>query len=273
MAGTLSPVKSWRAIAALNNAEWCDVICRSHGARTRFDDVAWTSPTRTPPYYPDAVTLVSDLSIPDLLARIDSSMGCSIKDSFASLNLTGHGFRVLFDAQWIVCPNTWRLAKVVAPDWELVRDREDIATWVEAWREADGPTDALRVDVLAHDSVAVLAARSGDRIVAGAIATHTSNVVGISNVFAEEGITSASWSGCLALARSLFASSTFVGLRVWRRTGRRTTRSVFRSRARCASGYANVGRTCLLGSPIWRTAPFANAPVPAFDGDPRVRDP
>lgn len=204
-------MNSWHAIAALNNAEWCDLICRSHGARTRFDDVAWTSPTRTPPYYPDAVTLVPDLSIPDLLARIDSSIGCSIKDSFASLNLTGQGFRVLFDAQWIVCPNTrWR-ANLVAPDWELVRDREDIARWVEAWRAEAGPTDVFRADVLDHDSVAVLAARSDDRIVAGAIATRTSNVVGISNFFAEEGITSASWSGCLAFARSLFSTSIFVG--------------------------------------------------------------
>lgn len=208
--GILDLMESWRAIAARNNAEWCDVICRSHGVRTRLDDVAWTSSTRTPPYYPDAVTLVPDLSVPDLLARVDSSVGCSIKDSFASLNLITHGFRVLFDAQWIVFPNTWRLPKVRGPEWELVRDLEDFATWVEAWRGSEGPTGVLRSDVLDHDSVAVIAARSVDRIVAGAIATHSSNVVGISNFFAREVNTSASWSGCLALARSHFGSSTFV---------------------------------------------------------------
>jgi hypothetical protein len=155
--------------------------------------------------------LVPDLSVPDLLARIDSSVACSIKDGFASLNLSTHGFRVLFDAQWIVFPDAWRLPKVGGPDWELVRDLEDFATWVEAWRAEEGPTGVLRSDVLDHDSVAVLAARSGDRILAGAIATHSSNVVGISNFFAREGNSSASWSGCLALARSHFASSTFVG--------------------------------------------------------------
>ena len=178
--GILDLMESWRAIAALNNAEWCDVICRSHGARTRMDDVAWTSSIRTPPYYPDAVTLVPDLSVPDLLARIDSAAGCSIKDSFASLNLATYGFRVLFDAQWIVFPDTWRLPETGGPDWELVRDLEDFSMWVEAWRGAEGPTGVLRSDVLAHDSVAVLAARSVDRIVAGAIATYSSNVVGIS---------------------------------------------------------------------------------------------
>jgi hypothetical protein len=204
-------MESWRAIAALNNAEWCDVICQSHGARTRLDDVAWTSSTRAPPYYPDAVTLVPNLSVPDLLARIDSSVGCSIKDSFASLNLIDYGFRVLFDAQWIVFPDARRLPKVGRPAWELLSDPEDFATWVEAWRGEDGRTGVLRSDVLDHDSVAVLAARSADRIVAGAIATRSSNVVGISNFFAKEVITSAIWSGCLALARSHFANSTLVG--------------------------------------------------------------
>lgn len=95
-------------MAAANNAEWCDLVCRTYGAQTRFDEDAWTSRTRTPPGYPDAVTLVPHPSAPDLLARIDTSAGCSIKDSFASMDMTTYGFRVLFDAQWIVsgdsCP-------------------------------------------------------------------------------------------------------------------------------------------------------------------------
>jgi hypothetical protein len=64
VSGTLGPMDPWWRMAALNNAEWCDVVCRSHGAQTWFDDDAWTSPTRTPPYYLDAVTLVPDLPFP-----------------------------------------------------------------------------------------------------------------------------------------------------------------------------------------------------------------
>jgi hypothetical protein len=71
------------AVAARNNAEWCDVVTRSHGARGRFDDDAWACPVRTPPHYPDAVILVPDVDEPSLLARVDvSSPGCSVKDSF-----------------------------------------------------------------------------------------------------------------------------------------------------------------------------------------------
>jgi hypothetical protein len=109
-------------MAAANNAEWCDLVCGTHGAQTRFDEGAWTSRTRTPPGYPDAVTLVPDPSVSDLLARIDTAVGCSIKDSFASLDMTAYGFRVLFDAQWIVHRAT---AIPPSPDrarWQVVRE-------------------------------------------------------------------------------------------------------------------------------------------------------
>jgi hypothetical protein len=47
-----------RAVAAaFNNAEWCDLVCRTHGAVTAFTAGAWVSETRSPPAYPDAVTL------------------------------------------------------------------------------------------------------------------------------------------------------------------------------------------------------------------------
>lgn len=52
---------------------------------------------RAPLYYPDLVTLTRKNTVS--LDRIDTSAGCSIKDSFASLELDG--FDVLFDADWI----------------------------------------------------------------------------------------------------------------------------------------------------------------------------
>lgn len=97
-AAHFADVATLQARVAANNAAWCDVVCRSHGVSTRLEDDAWTSQTRTPPFYPDAVSLVRDASVEKLLARIDSSAGCSIKDSFASLDLSEHGFRVLFES-------------------------------------------------------------------------------------------------------------------------------------------------------------------------------
>ena len=33
-------------LAALNNARWCDAVCRTYGLRTTIDERAWSVPTR-----------------------------------------------------------------------------------------------------------------------------------------------------------------------------------------------------------------------------------
>lgn len=201
----------WRSIAALNNAELCDAVCRSHGAATRFATDAWTSPTRAPTYYPDAVTLVPNLSIPDLFSRIDVSRGCSIKDSFASLDLAAHGFHILFEAQWTACTTSDLPQGDPGASWEVVRDARSFERWVEACQPEHDRPDVLRAELLEHESIAVLEARVGGRVVAGAIANRSARAVGVSNLFAVEGVTTAVRCGCPALAGTLFGASTFVG--------------------------------------------------------------
>jgi hypothetical protein len=85
------------ASAARNNAELCAQVA---GTGTFAAD-AWATPTRTPPLYPDAVTLVPGVAAEALLARIDRDAGASVKDSYADLDLAPFGFHVLFEAQWI----------------------------------------------------------------------------------------------------------------------------------------------------------------------------
>jgi hypothetical protein len=89
-------------VAAQNNAEWCDAFCRTHGIVGRFQASSWCSPVRTPPYYPDAVTLLQGLTIEQVLSGTDTSEGCSVKDSFADVDLAAAGFRPLFRAEWLV---------------------------------------------------------------------------------------------------------------------------------------------------------------------------
>lgn len=204
-------MSSWPAIAAANNADWCDAVCRTHGIQAQGDADAWTSPTRTPPLYPDAVTLVPHPSVPELLARVDSSSGCSIKDSFATLDLSGYGFRVLLDARWIVRTPSAPLALLASPCWTAVRDLGAFATWEEAWRGADGARGVLRADLLRLEAVTILAAEVGDRIVGGAVLNRSSAVVGISNFFAKDPNMSDCWQGCLAFVDLLFPDVTLVG--------------------------------------------------------------
>jgi hypothetical protein len=204
-------VGSWAAIAAANNAEWCDAVCRTHSLQSDVDAHAWTSRTRTPPLYPDAVTLVADPSIPDLLARVDSSPGCSIKDSFALLDLTAYGFRMLFDAHWTVRAPMDLPAIQAGPRWMVVRDVDAFRAWEDAWRGGDGPVDVLRPELLRIPSVTVLGAQIDDGIVGGAVLSRSAAAVGISNVFAEEPFNSDIWQGCLALANAAFPGVPLVG--------------------------------------------------------------
>ncbi len=221
----------WRERAVRNNAEWCDLVSRAHNVPGRFDDDAWTSPVRTPALYPDAVTLSPNPSGASLLDRVDASEGCSIKDSFASIDLTGAGFRVLFHAQWIVRTDDTPAATGDRTPWERIGDRAAFARWEQTWRGDDGPDDVLRPDLLDHDEIAILGAWTGDRIVAGAIAHRSAGVVGISNFFVDAaGRDGEPWAGCVGGAGSVFPGSTLVGYE-----------SGEQLRAACASGFEIVG--------------------------------
>lgn len=192
----------WQAAAA-DNARWCDLIARSHGLPTHADPQAWTCQTRTPPFYPDAVTLVRCPPVQDLLSRVDASPGCSVKDSFGTLDLRPSGFHVLFEAEWIIRPPAGRM-KTFGSRWRRITGPAGLARWQDAWRPDGGPSDLFKASILDHDWVAVLAAGPDDQIVAGAIVTRGRTVASISNFFARPGAGPEAWPGCMAMTSSLF---------------------------------------------------------------------
>ena len=128
----------------------------------------WAVDQRPPAYHPDAITISPSATPSEVLAIIDSSPGCAVKDSFASLDLEPHGFRVLFDALWFVVDS------VQARDegdlaWEAVVDADDLVAWVGGWSgryEDDPPFDVALIE---EEGVTFLAARRGGEVVAGAI--------------------------------------------------------------------------------------------------------
>jgi hypothetical protein len=165
-------------LAARNNAEWCDAVCRTHGVDTVLDHDAWMARRRSPPLYPDAVTLRERLSASRLLARIDSSRGCSVKDSFASVDLSAYGFRVLFEAEWIYRRPT-RLPVRRELDWTVVHTADELLVWAAA----HGGGQTFQPALLDNPTVAVLMARDGDDVVAGVVGNRSASVVGLSNLF------------------------------------------------------------------------------------------
>lgn len=171
--------------AVRNNARWCDAVCRTHGNPGRTDDDAWSVPRRSPPLYPDAVSLRPGAGA-RLLDRIDAGPGVSVKDSFATLDLTPYGFDVLFDADWIfrppgAVPTADFVVDPTAPAVTPVTAPEDLA----AWAAALGGGDVFRPALLADPAVTVLALRDADgTIAAGAAVNRSGPVLGVSNVFA-----------------------------------------------------------------------------------------
>ncbi|MEU4357018.1 hypothetical protein [Streptomyces virginiae] len=189
-----------RRRAVLNNAGWCDAVCRAHGLSPRYEgEDLWLSTVRTPPLYPDAVTLDASVPARSVLLPVDTdSPGCSVKDSFAALDLAGDGFEVLFEAQWIHRPAGAPVpaASPSAPQWSEVRDAVELAAWEAAWG-GEEDTGLFRPSLLGGDST-FLAGRAGGRIVAGAVAHTAAGAVGVSNLFARDGADAdAAWAGAL----------------------------------------------------------------------------
>jgi hypothetical protein len=213
---TTSPQFLVRA-ATRNNAEWCAAMCRAHGVAGGFGSEAWAAAGPAPVYYPDAVTLEPGVDPDALVARVDmGSPGASVKDSFADLDLTRAGFRVLFEAQWIHRP-AGAAAPARAPGstdlaWDVVRDPSALRAWALAWDGGAGNAGLFRDGLLADPETFVIAGRSGDgRVAAGAVATRSSHVVGVSNVFARDGGPDAAWPVVLHALDRLFPALPVVG--------------------------------------------------------------
>lgn len=177
-----------RAAAARNNADWCASVCRSHGIEGTFGERAWWSPRRTPPYYPDAITLRHDATPADFLAQIDTTApGCSVKDSFATLDLTSSGFAELFTAQWIHRPAG--LSAPAAPGLRAapVSTPAQLRDWQAAWHGGSEAPDTFRPALLNDPSVLVLALCDGNDLRGGVVLNLSTGLVGLSNLFAARG--------------------------------------------------------------------------------------
>jgi hypothetical protein len=161
-------------LAVREHAAWCDLVCRLHRFTPDGDGRLWWSTRRTPDLFPDAVTLVPDISVLDVLGRINDSSGASIKDSFATLDLTDQEWTVRFDATWIARPPLSRAVDEVASTFVVVRERFLFAAWCRAW---GGPAGVLPVALRRVPGVTVLG-REGDAGFADGATVHRTEIAG-----------------------------------------------------------------------------------------------
>ena len=225
------------ADAARSNAAWCDAVCSAHGSPGRLHPAYWLTRGPAPPYYPNLVTLdpavEPALTAARELGEARPSASWAVKDSFGVLPLEQLGFRLLFEAEWIVRPaapgRPGRGAR--RGRWRRVETESALSSWEAAWGESLGQPRVFLPALLRRSDVAILAAVDGDGVVTAGVAAHrTDEAVGLSNFFARGDDEGALRAECIEAAGDAFPGLPFVGYEAGRR--------LEESRAR---GFASIG--------------------------------
>ncbi len=200
--------------AVRNNAFWCDAVCRAQGSPGEFTATIWFHRRGTPPFYPDAVTLdEADGETAEAVATLvnDDTRDWAVKDSYAALNLAQLGFRMLFEAEWI---GIRRPVFTKSPiTWKRMENAADFANWEAEWTKANGPvTQKIFAEPLLTDpEIAFMLGVENGKPIGGGILNHHAGVVGLSNLFAEDGRGEDIRRGLMSQAAELYPQEPLVG--------------------------------------------------------------
>jgi hypothetical protein len=177
--------------AALNNASWCDAVCRGAGGTTEFAAGFWRNQVASPPYFPNVITthaVVDPAAVEEALRSI-TTLGhqVGVKDSFHTLNLASIGFSKLFDASWICRDPGSPEHRPKRLTWKKIELAAKLRAWETAWWP-EGPSPVPRPGIFApsllqHQNICFLGGYEGEVLVAGAAITETEDIVGLSCTF------------------------------------------------------------------------------------------
>jgi hypothetical protein len=118
-----------------------------------------------------------------VLSRLDGREHGGVKDSFATMDLSGEGMDLLFSATWIYHEGGPGRERAAPTEWAPVTTVSGLAEWTGQHDTGD----VLLPPLLRRGHFRILARRLGGRIVAGAVARLGSGVVDVSNVYAVPG--------------------------------------------------------------------------------------
>jgi hypothetical protein len=208
------------ALAAYNNAMWCDAVCRAHDRPGEFHETLWFTRLGTPRFYPDAVTTAGVEAAPAQLKAIADLIGSArrrewfVKDSFRCLRLNSLGFEPLFDAEWIAMSGARPDVRHNLPDYRstIVTDEAGLIAWEQSWagEEANIPQPSVFMPrLLADDSIVFVSIQGEDGIAGGGILNRGADVVGLSNLFGSK--IDWVWRSLTAMAGEIFPGLPLVG--------------------------------------------------------------
>lgn len=204
--------------AVRNNALWCDAVCSAHGAPGDFSSTLWLHRRGTPPFYPDAITLTAEDTASEQQEAIavlvrSRDGGWGVKDSYAAIDLSSLGFKVLFEAEWISIDPVHMSEADEPLIWRQVESPIELHRWEYAWRGGEsGETASIFAEPLLHNpDIVFLAAYRDGALQGGGILNRQAEVVGHSNVFAIKGRERHVRQSLVAKAGTLFPGMTLVG--------------------------------------------------------------
>ena len=169
--------------AVKNNAVWCDTICNSHNATGQFLEDVWINKNVVPRFYPNAITLKSNVDDMSKYLQEITLPSYTIKDSYNSLDINKQGYSILFEAEWIAL--TTPVLKTVQ-NWKIIKTAAQLETWELTWNNNVAEEKIFLPTLLDDSLVFFLAKYENEQIIAGAIANIASEVVGLSNVFSHD---------------------------------------------------------------------------------------
>ena len=160
-----------------NNIAWCQLVSAAFGKPSFTTDKVWGLHTTAPLYYPELITTSRTTIEEDILEFLKLDHICSLKDSYATLQLEPLGFQLLIEAEWICHPSV-NEQKPESCQWSIVQTEKEF----ERWTKMTGLENSIPVDLLANEGVKIFYRDAPDGF-AGFIANVAADAVGISNVF------------------------------------------------------------------------------------------
>lgn len=211
------------ALAAHNNAMWCDAVCRAHDRPGEFHGALWLTRLGTPRFYPDAVTTAGVEAAPVQLETIADLIGSNrrrdwfVKDSFRCLRLGSLGFEPLFDAEWVAMSGARPDGRHHQPGDRstIVTDEAGLSDWERSWvgedaQAAAGPLPRVFMPrLLADEGIVFVSIQGEDGSAGGGILNRGADVVGLSNLFGSQ--MDRVWRNLIAMAGEIFPGLPLVG--------------------------------------------------------------
>lgn len=204
----MATVTGWSISPALRAAvdaslSWYDALCALHEVPCGIEDDVWCACTPPPPLHSNAKT-VEPSARPDraLAAIIDEG---SIADSFGAFDLSGEGYRLLFEAQWIHRPGPTSNVRHLPAGWESVRTKSDL----HAWTSRHDTEAVLLPALLQRSAFRLIGKRHEGGYIAGAVLHLCSGVVDVSNVWTTS--EDLDWTELVIAAAALFPGRALVG--------------------------------------------------------------